>query len=63
MCARTWKPNGDFSRDDDFLNYGIRSYVALPLTKHGELIGVVDFLSVNRRSFTNRRSDVAAGRL
>src|SRR5262245_47426505 len=35
-----------FLRDDDFLKYGIRSYIALPLTKHGELIGVVDFLSV-----------------
>ena len=42
-----------FLRDDDFLNYGIRSYVALPLTKHGELIGVVDYLSVEPRSFTS----------
>src|SRR6185503_13084610 len=31
-----------FRRDDDFLKYGIHSYVALPLTKHGELLGVVD---------------------
>jgi formate hydrogenlyase transcriptional activator len=41
-----------FPRDDDFFKYGIRSYVALPLTKHGELIGVVDYLSVKSRSFT-----------
>lgn len=40
-----------FPRDDDFLKYGIRSYVTLPLMKHGELIGVVDFLSLQRRSF------------
>jgi formate hydrogenlyase transcriptional activator len=41
-----------FLRDDDFLKYGIHSYVALPLMKHGEVLGVVDFLSVNPRSFT-----------
>ena len=41
-----------FLRDDDFLKYGIHSYVALPLMKHGELIGVVDFLSLKTRSFT-----------
>ena len=42
-----------FLRDDDFLKYGIHSYVALPLMKHGELIGVVDFLSLKTRSFTD----------
>ena len=41
-----------FLRDDDFLKYGIHSYVALPLMKHGELIGVVDFLSLKTRSFS-----------
>jgi len=41
-----------FRRDDDFLKYGIRSYVALPLTKHGELLGVVDFVSLEARTFT-----------
>src|SRR4029453_2440463 len=34
-----------FAADEDFLKYGIRSYIGLPLTKHGELIGVVEFLS------------------
>src|SRR5262245_3050814 len=42
-----------FLRDDDFLKYGIRSYVALPLMKHGELIGVVDYLSIKQRTFSN----------
>jgi len=41
-----------FRRDDDFLKYGIKSYVALPLTKHGEFLGVVDFLSLEARTFT-----------
>ena len=41
-----------FRRDDDFLKYGIRSYIALPLTKHGELLGVVDFVSLERRNYT-----------
>ena len=43
-----------FRRDDDLLKYGIRSYVALPLTKHGELLGVVDFVSLEARTFTNQ---------
>ena len=42
-----------FVRDDDFLKYGVRSYVGLPLMKHGELIGVVDFLSLKRRNFAD----------
>jgi formate hydrogenlyase transcriptional activator len=41
-----------FQRDDEFIKYGIQSYLALPLKKHGELIGVVDFLSRKRLSFT-----------
>src|SRR5262245_10413524 len=41
-----------FRRDDDLLKYGIRSYVALPLVKHGELMGVVDFVSLEARTFT-----------
>jgi len=43
-----------FLRDDDFLKYGVRSYVALPLMKHGELIGVVDFLSLKHRDFSDQ---------
>jgi formate hydrogenlyase transcriptional activator len=40
-----------FPRDDDFLKFGVHSYVSLPLMKHGELIGVVDFLSLRKRGF------------
>src|SRR5215467_10611747 len=35
-----------FIRDDDFLKYGIRSYIGLPLMDRGEMIGVVDFVSL-----------------
>src|SRR4030095_6675262 len=38
-----------FARDDDFLKRDIRSYIALPLMKRGKLIGVVDFLSAEKR--------------
>ena len=41
-----------FRKDDDFLKYGIRSYVALPLRKHGELLGVVDFVSLESRNYS-----------
>jgi len=41
-----------FARDDDFLKRDIRSYIALPLMKHGQLIGVVDFLSTEKRSYS-----------
>jgi formate hydrogenlyase transcriptional activator len=40
-----------FPRDDDFLKHGIRSYIGLPLIERGELIGVVDFLSVEKQDF------------
>jgi formate hydrogenlyase transcriptional activator len=41
-----------FERDDDFLRRDIRSYIALPLMKQGKLIGVVDFLSSEKRNYT-----------
>ena len=41
-----------FARDDDFLKRDIRSYIALPLMKQGKLIGVVDFLSIEKRNYT-----------
>jgi formate hydrogenlyase transcriptional activator len=40
-----------FPVDEKLLEYGIRSYVSLPLLKRGELLGVVDFLSFEQRSF------------
>ncbi len=42
-----------FARDDDFLKHGVRSYIGLPLMKHRELIGVVDFLSLEKRNYTD----------
>jgi len=42
-----------FARDDEFLRYGIRSYIASPLLKHGEVIGVVHFFSVEKQDFPN----------
>jgi formate hydrogenlyase transcriptional activator len=44
-----------FPRDDDFLKRDIRSYIALPLMKLGKLIGVVDFLSVQRRNYSKEQ--------
>ena len=41
-----------FQRDDDFLKRDIRSYIAVPLTKHGQLFGIVDFLSAEKRTYT-----------
>src|SRR5215470_5916139 len=41
-----------FVRDDDFLKRDIHSYIALPLVKRGKLIGVVDFLSNQKRNYT-----------
>jgi len=41
-----------FARDDDFLKRDIRSYIALPLMKQGKLIGVVDFLSLEKKNYT-----------
>jgi formate hydrogenlyase transcriptional activator len=40
-----------FVRDEDLLRRDIRSYIALPLTKQGRLIGVVDFLSTEKRQY------------
>jgi formate hydrogenlyase transcriptional activator len=37
--------------DEKLLEYGVRSYVSLPLLKRGELLGVVDFISFELRSF------------
>lgn len=40
-------------REEELLqSYGIRSYVSLPLVKHGQLIGAVNFLSFKKMQFT-----------
>src|SRR2546427_8423298 len=40
-----------FREDERLLQYGVRSYVSLPLLKRGELLGAVDFISFEKRSF------------
>ena len=40
-----------FEVDQHLLNYGIRSYIGLPLMKRGELMGVVEFLSTEKRNY------------
>jgi formate hydrogenlyase transcriptional activator len=42
-----------FARDDDFVKYGVRSYIALPLLEHGQPIGVVDFLSFEKHDYND----------
>jgi formate hydrogenlyase transcriptional activator len=40
-----------FPEDDRLIEYGVRSYVSLPLLKRGELLGAVDFISFEKRNF------------
>ena len=40
-----------FSEDERLLEHGVRSYISLPLLKHGELLGAVDFISFEKRLF------------
>src|SRR5688572_10971575 len=40
-----------FPRDDEFVKYGVRSYIGLPLMSHGELLGVVDFVSLEKHDY------------
>jgi formate hydrogenlyase transcriptional activator len=40
-----------FPEEEKLLEYGIRSYVCLPLLKHGNLIGAVDFVSFEKKQF------------
>src|SRR5437867_1922710 len=42
-----------FACDEDLLRYGIKSYIGLPLMKHGKLIGIVEFLSKEKRNYTD----------
>jgi formate hydrogenlyase transcriptional activator len=41
-----------FAADEDLLKYGIRSYIGLPLMKHGAFIGIVEFLSDKARNYS-----------
>jgi formate hydrogenlyase transcriptional activator len=40
-----------FPLDENLLKYGVRSYISLPLLKNGALLGVVDFVSFEQRTF------------
>jgi formate hydrogenlyase transcriptional activator len=41
-----------FAVDEEFLKHGILSYIGLPLMKHGQMIGMVEFLSMEKRNYT-----------
>jgi len=41
-----------FPEDDTMLQFGVQSYISLPLLKRGELLGTVDFISFEKRPFT-----------
>jgi formate hydrogenlyase transcriptional activator len=41
-----------FARDEEFLKFGIRSYILLPLMRRGDLIGAVNFLSLEKHDYT-----------
>jgi formate hydrogenlyase transcriptional activator len=40
-----------FPEDERLLQYGVRSYISLPLLKFGALLGTVDFISFEKRNF------------
>src|SRR5207253_4504627 len=40
-----------FAEDEQMLQFGVRSYISLPLMKHGELLGAVDFVAFEKRLF------------
>jgi formate hydrogenlyase transcriptional activator len=42
-----------FPKDEDFLKFGIRSYIVLPLMRHGVLIGGLYYLSLHKRDYTD----------
>jgi formate hydrogenlyase transcriptional activator len=41
-----------FAGDERLIENGVRSYIALPLLKHGEVIGAVDFVSFQKREYS-----------
>ncbi len=40
-----------FPLDEKMLKFGVRSYISLPLMRRGALLGAVDFVSTDQRSF------------
>jgi formate hydrogenlyase transcriptional activator len=61
VVASTLKPYvcGDlesqkrFPEDERLLQYGVRSYISLPLLKRGALLGTVEFISFEKRNFSS----------
>jgi formate hydrogenlyase transcriptional activator len=59
IVASTLKPYvcGDlesqkrFPEDERLLQYGVRSYISLPLLKRGAMLGTVEFVSFEKRNF------------
>jgi formate hydrogenlyase transcriptional activator len=47
-----------FDEDEKLLQYGVRSYVSLPLLKRGEMLGAVDFIAFEKRVFTRTELQV-----
>jgi formate hydrogenlyase transcriptional activator len=47
-----------FPKDEEFLKFGIRSYIVLSLVRHGVLIGAVYFLSLHKRNYTDEEIQV-----
>src|SRR5213596_1622685 len=40
-----------FPEDERLFQFGVRSYISLPLLKRGEMLGAVDFVSFEKRNF------------
>src|SRR5881409_2856324 len=40
-----------FPEDERSFQFGVRSYISLPLLKRGEMLGAVDFISFEKRNF------------
>ncbi|MBV9929197.1 MAG: sigma 54-interacting transcriptional regulator [Acidobacteria bacterium] len=50
-----------FPHDERCLDYGLRSYVGIPLVKQGELIGVIEYLSKEKGSYTDEQVQLLRG--
>jgi len=50
-----------FVTDEELLDHGFRSYIALPLVKQGQLIGTIDFLSKAKGNYTEDQVQLLRG--
>jgi len=51
--CRNLETERKFPKDDEFYEFGIRSYIVLPLMRQGSLIGAVNYLALQKRDYTN----------